>query len=48
MVCLSFVKDIERIGVHAENIYDLCAEDVELSGADDLLDVYDEERTTRE
>ena len=36
LVYMSIVKDIERIGDYAKNIYDLAAEGVDLSSADDL------------
>jgi phosphate uptake regulator len=35
LVYMSIVKDIERIGDYAKNIYDLAAEGVDLSGDDD-------------
>lgn len=36
LVYMSIVKDIERIGDYAKNIYDLAAEGVDFSGAEDL------------
>lgn len=40
LVYMSVVKDVERIGDYAKNIFDLAAEGVDLSAADDRDELY--------
>jgi phosphate uptake regulator len=40
LVYMSLVKDVERIGDYAKNIFDLAAEGIDLSSADDREELY--------
>ncbi len=40
LVYMSVVKDVERVGDYAKNIFDLAAEGVDLSSADDREELY--------
>ena len=40
LVYMSIVKDVERVGDYAKNIFDLAAEGVDLSSADDREELY--------
>ena len=40
LVYMSVVKDVERIGDYAKNIFDLAAEGIDLSSADDREELY--------
>ncbi len=40
LIYMSVVKDVERIGDYAKNIFDLAAEGVDLSSADDREELY--------